>query len=322
MLEPRPVVILGAAGRDFHDFNTCFRGRPNVRVVAFTAAQIPDIAGRRYPASLAGEDYPEGIPIVAEERLEELIAKHDVEEVVFSYSDVSHEHVMHLASRALAAGASFSLLGPRRTQLRSQRPVVAVCAARTGCGKSQTARWIARRLVAAGKRVAAIRHPMPYGDLAAQAVQRFASYEDLERHACTIEEREEYEAYLEEGLTIYAGVDYARILAQAEQDADVVLWDGGNNDLPFLAADLHLTVVDPLRADHVERYHPGEANVRAADLLLINKVDQAEPAALEALREALARLNPAAALHEASSPVRLDDAAALAGKPVGVVDDG
>jgi predicted GTPase len=322
MMEPRRVVILGAAGRDFHDFNTCFRGRPNLRVLAFTAAQIPGIAGRRYPASLAGEGYPEGIPIIAEDRLEELIAAHDVEEVVFSYSDVSHEHVMHLASRALAAGASFSLLGPRRTQLHSKKPVVAVCAARTGCGKSQTARWIAQRLVDAGKRVAAIRHPMPYGDLAAQAVQRFADYEDLERHACTIEEREEYEAYLEAGLTIYAGVDYRQILTQAEQEADVVLWDGGNNDLPFLAADLHLTVVDPLRADHVERYHPGEANVRAAHVLLVNKADQAERPALEALRATLARLNPTATVLEAASPVRLDDAAAVAGKRVVVVDDG
>ena len=321
-MEPTRVVILGAAGRDFHNFNVVYRGDPRYHVVAFTAQQIPHIAGRRYPAELAGDGYPQGIPIHEEERLERLIADERVDVCVMAYSDVSHVDVMHLASRANAAGADFYLLGARRTMLRSRRPVVAVCASRTGAGKSQTTRAIARLLREAGRRVVALRHPMPYGDLAAQRVQRFASAEDLARHNVTIEEREEYEPHLASGSVVYAGVDYQAILTQAEAEADVVLWDGGNNDTSFLAADVYLTVVDPHRAGHELTYYPGETNLRLADAVLINKVDTADPQAVERVRANVRLANPRAAVLEAASPVRADAPDVLAGRRVLAVEDG
>ncbi|RMF71151.1 MAG: GTPase [Acidobacteria bacterium] len=318
----RRVIIVGAAGRDFHNFNVVYRDDPTRRVVAFTATQIPDIDGRVYPAALAGERYPDGIPILAEDDLEQLIAEHDVDEVVFAYSDVSHEHVMHLASRALAAGADYLLLGPKSTALRSSKPVVSVCAVRTGCGKSQTTRKVAAILKDAGLKVAAVRHPMPYGDLAKQRVQRFAELADLDRHECTIEEREEYEPHITSGTIVYAGVDYEAILREAEQEADVVLWDGGNNDLPFFVADLEIVVADPHRPGHEERYHPGEANVRRADVVLINKIDTADAGAVEQVRRNVQRLNPTARIIMGTSPVSVEDGAALAGRRVLVIEDG
>jgi predicted GTPase len=318
----RRVLILGAAGRDFHNFNTAFRNDPAHEVIAFTATQIPNIADRRYPPELAGSRYPNGIPILPEDDLERLIAEQGIDVVVFSYSDVSHEHVMHLASRALAAGADYWLLGPRSTALRSQVPVVSVCAARTGCGKSQTSRRVAQLLTESDQRVAVVRHPMPYGDLARQAVQRFATYEDLAKHDVTIEEREEYEPHLAAGRIVYAGVDYERILRSAEAEADVVIWDGGNNDLPFYQPDLHIVVVDPHRADHVRQYHPGEANVRMADLIVINKVDTADAADVARLRTAVTELNPRAKTMTARSPVRVDDGESIRGKRVLVIEDG
>lgn len=318
----RKVVILGAAGRDFHDFNLRFRSDPNSEVVAFTAAQIPNIEGRRYPPSLAGPLYPEGIPILPEDELEDIVRRRGVEEAVFSYSDLSHEEVMHLASRAIVAGADFRLLAAPSTQLRAARPVVAVCAVRTGCGKSQTARAAVAALQARGRRVVAVRHPMPYGDLAAQAVQRFARREDLARQRCTIEEREEYEPYIEAGAVVFAGVDYEAILTAAEAEADVIVWDGGNNDLPFFRPDLHIVVADALRPGHEARYHPGEANARAADAFIINKVDGAPAEDVEGLRASLRRLNPRASITEAASPVTLDDPEAVRGKRVLVVEDG
>ncbi|MDP9308490.1 MAG: GTPase, partial [Actinomycetota bacterium] len=271
------VVIVGAAGRDFHNFNLVYRDRGDYEVVAFTATQIPNIEGRVYPPALAGELYPNGIPIVAEDDLEALIAQHEADDVVFAYSDVTHEHVMHIGSRALAAGASFRLLSPKETMLTSTKPVVAVCAVRTGSGKSQTTRYVAELLRGAGKRVAVLRHPMPYGDLEKQAVQRFATYEDLEAADCTIEEREEYEPHLKEGNLVFAGVDYAAILEAAEREADVILWDGGNNDTPFIKPDLHIVVLDPHRPGHELRYHPGETNLRMANVCIVNKVDSAPP---------------------------------------------
>jgi predicted GTPase len=316
------VLILGAAGRDFHNFNTVFRGNPDYEVVAFTATQIPNITDRRYPRELAGPGYPKGIPIVPEDDLEQVIAAHDVEVVVFSYSDVSHEHVMHVASRALAAGADYWLLGPRHTALRSQVPVVAVCAARTGSGKSQTSRRVAEHLGGLGQRVVVVRHPMPYGDLARQAVQRFETYEDLARHDVTIEEREEYEPHLAARRIVYAGVDYERILRSAEAEADVVIWDGGNNDLPFYVPDLHIVVVDPHRADHVRKYHPGEANVRMADLIVINKVDTAEASEVGRLHTAVTELNPRAQVITARSPVTVDGGERIRNQRVLVIEDG
>jgi predicted GTPase len=316
------VVIMGAAGRDFHNFNVYFRDNPAYEVVAFTAAQIPHIAGRTYPPVLAGPRYPAGIPIRPEEELAALVAGQRVDEVVFAYSDIAHVEVMHRASVALAAGADFRLLWPRHTQLRSTRPVVAVCAVRTGAGKSPTTRRVLRILRGLGYRAVPVRHPMPYGDLPRQAVQRFASYADLEAHGCTIEEREEYEPLLEEGGVVYAGVDYERILRQAEQEADVIVWDGGNNDLPFFTPDLHIVVADPHRAGHEALYHPGEANARAADILVINKVDTAAPENIRALREGLRALNPRAVIVEAAMPVRVADPEALRGKRVLVVEDG
>jgi predicted GTPase len=321
-MEKRKVVIVGAAGRDFHNFNVVFRDDPSTQVVAFTAAQIPDIDGRVYPAALAGEHYPEGIPIVAEESLESVLREHDVDEVVFSYSDVSHEAVMHLASRALAAGADYRLLGPKATEIVSSKPVVSICAVRTGCGKSQTTRRVASFLHEQGLRVVAIRHPMPYGDLAAQRVQRFAELSDLDEHECTIEEREEYEPHITTGTIIYAGVDYEAILREAEKEADVILWDGGNNDLPFYKADVEIVVADPHRPGHELSYHPGEANARKAHVVIINKVDTADAEATETVRENVTAMNPDATIILGESPTTLEKDADLSGKKVLVVEDG
>jgi predicted GTPase len=315
------VVIMGAAGRDFHNFNVVYRDNPAVEVVAFTATQIPGIADRRYPAALAGTRYPQGIPIVPESELDQLIRDREVDTVVFAYSDVSHETVMHAASRALAGGADFMLLGPDRTMLRSRKPVVAIGAVRTGAGKSPTSRRVARALSEAGLRVVVVRHPMPYGDLTAQRVQRFATYEDLERHQTTIEEREEYEPHIDAGRIVYAGVDYAAILAQAEEEADVVIWDGGNNDLPFYAPDCLIVVADPLRPGHELHYHPGEANLRMADVIVVNKVDSATPEGLAMIRRDIAELNPAATVIEARSALTLVGGE-IAGRSVVVVEDG
>ena len=316
------VLIMGAAGRDFHNFNTYFRGNPSYEVVAFTATQIPNIAGRTYPPQLAGDLYPKGIPIHPEAQLAELIEAKSVDQVIFAYSDVSHLYVMHVASAVLAAGADFRLLGPKATQLESRKPVVSVCAARTGSGKSQTTRRVAAILKGLGYRVAAIRHPMPYGDLVAQAVQRFASLDDLDQQDCTIEEREEYEPHIEEGVIVFAGVDYERVLRQAEEEVDIILWDGGNNDLPFFKSDFQIVVVDPLRPGHELRYYPGETNVRVADVLVINKVDTASAEAVSEVRKNLLSLNPNATVVEAASPVSVDDPGAVQGKRVLVVEDG
>jgi predicted GTPase len=322
--RPLRIVIVGAAGRDFHDFNTAFRQDEGIEVVAFTATQIPNIDGRVYPAALAGPRYPGGIPIHPESELEELIRRHEIDDVVFSYSDVSHETVMHLASRALAAGAGFRLVNPRRTMLASSKPIVSVGAVRTGSGKSQTSRRVLSVLQndLGYERVVAVRHPMPYGNLAEQAVQRFASRADMERHHCTIEEREEYEPYVERGAVIFAGVDYEAILRQAEQEADVIIWDGGNNDLPFYRPDYHIVVVDPHRPGHELRYHPGEANVRLADAIVVNKIDTADPAGVDTVLNNVRRLNPRAAIVRGASPLFVDDAAAIQGKRVLVVEDG
>src|SRR5438270_1775852 len=287
-------VIAGAAGRDFHNFNLVYRGRDEYEVVAFTATQIPNIDGRVYPAALAGGLYPNGIPIVAEGELEAVIAQNEANEVVFSYSDVTHEHVMHLGSRALAAGASCRLLSPRETMLTSSKPVVAICAVRTGSGKSQTTRRVAELLRNDGKRVAVLRHPMPYGDLTKQVVQRFARYEDLDAADCTIEEREEYEPHLAEGNLVFAGIDYGAILDAAEQEADVVLWDGGNNDTPFVRPSVHVVVLDPHRPGHELRYHPGETNLRTADVCVVNKVDSATPEGVSAVLDSIRAHNPEA----------------------------
>jgi predicted GTPase len=317
------VVIVGAAGRDFHNFNVAFRGRDQVRVVAFTATQIPDIDGRVYPPELAGEGYPDGIPIVAEEELADLIRREEVDEVVFAYSDVTHEHVMHVGSRALAAGADYVLLGPRTSELRSSKPVVAICAVRTGSGKSQTTRHVAGVLRGAGKRVAVLRHPMPYGDLTKQAVQRFERYEDLDAADATIEEREEYEPHIAEGNIVFAGIDYAAILERAGQEADVIVWDGGNNDTPFIHPDLHIVVVDPHRPGHELRYHPGEQNLRMADVCVINKTDTAPPAGVEAVIESIREANPAAKIVRAASPFIVEqDTHEIAGKRVLAIEDG
>jgi predicted GTPase len=319
----RTIVIAGAAGRDFHNFNVAFRDRDDVRVVAFTAAQIPDIDGRVYPADLAGPRYPDGIPIVGENELEDLVLSDGVDEVVFAYSDVSHEHVMHVGSRALAAGADYRLMGPRSTELRSSKPVVAICAVRTGSGKSQTTRHVAGVLRDAGLRVAVLRHPMPYGDLTKQAVQRFERYEDLDEADCTIEEREEYEPHLAEGNLVFAGIDYAAILRRAEEEADVIIWDGGNNDTPFIAPDLHIVVCDPHRAGHERRYHPGEANLRMADVCVLNKLDSAPPEGVEAVLASIEELNPRAEIVRARSPFHVEgEADAIGGKRVLAVEDG
>ena len=316
------VIIMGAAGRDFHNFNAYFRGNEDYEVVAFTAAQIPNIEGRCYPAELSGELYPGGIPIHPEADLAKLIRELAVDEVVFAYSDVAHEYVMHKASEVLASGADFRLMGADTTMVESVRPMVSVCAVRTGSGKSQTTRRVCDVLQEMGKQVVVIRHPMPYGDLAAQAVQRFASYEDLDRHHCTIEEREEYEPHIDRGLVVYAGVDYEAILRQAEKEGEVIVWDGGNNDLPFYRPDLHIVVADPHRPDHGRRYHPGEANLWLADVVLINKVDTAGSDAVARVREDVYAVNPDATIVEAASPIFVADPSAIRGKRVLVIEDG
>ncbi|HSP33171.1 MAG TPA: cyclic 2,3-diphosphoglycerate synthase [Thermoanaerobaculia bacterium] len=321
-MQVRNVLILGAAGRDFHNFNVVYRDDPSYRVVAFTATQIPGIEGRVYPRSLAGPMYPNGIPIVPESELTNLIRDKHADLCVFSYSDVAYDYVMHLASRCVAAGADFSLLGADRTMLRSKVPVIAVTAVRTGAGKSQTTRYISRIVKKLNRRVVAIRHPMPYGDLARQAAQRFATYADLDKHECTIEEREEYEPHIDNGFVVYAGVDYEKILRQAETEADIILWDGGNNDLPFYLPSLHICVADPHRAGHESSYWPGEANFRRANLIIINKCDTAEEANIRAIEESAARLNPHATVVRAESPVTLDKPELVRGKRVLVVEDG
>lgn len=317
-----PTLLLGAAGRDFHVFNTVYRDDPTFRVVAFTATQIPGIAARRYPASLAGALYPDGIPIEDEASLEAFCREHGVRRVVFAYSDVTHAHVMHLASRALACGADFVLHGPDATMLASRRPVIAVSAVRTGCGKSQTARWVGARLARAGLRVAALRHPMPYGDLERERVQRFASRADLDAAQCTIEEREEYEAWVAASAVIFAGVDYAAIVAAAEREADVLVWDGGNNDFPFLRPDLHLVLVDALRPDQLTTHHPGEAVLRMADVVVVNKVDGARDADVQRLIRAVREIRPGVPVVRTASPPVLADPAAVRGRRVIVVEDG
>ncbi|GAB4548205.1 MAG: cyclic 2,3-diphosphoglycerate synthase [Anaerolineales bacterium] len=319
---PIKTLIMGAAGRDFHNFNTFFRGNKDYEVVAFTATQIPDIEGRVYPKELAGDLYPKGIPIHAEEELIDLIKKHGVQQVVFAYSDVPHEYVMHKASMVNAAGADFRLMGTKYTQVKSTKPVVSVCAVRTGSGKSQTTRRVSLILREMGYKVAAIRHPMPYGNLVAQEVQRYANYDDLDEYQCTIEEREEYEPHLDNGVIVYAGVDYEKILRKAEQEVDIILWDGGNNDFPFYVPDLQIVVADPHRSGHESRYYPGESNVRMADVIVINKVDTADAENVIQLREALRKLNPNAVQIEAASPLFVDDPEAIRGKRVLVVEDG
>lgn len=316
------MIILGAAGRDFSVFNYFYRNNSDYEVVAFTATQIPDIAGRKYPAELAGELYPEGIPIFPEEELSELIKKHKVDEVVFAYSDVPHEYVMHKAAEANAAGADFLVSGKQKSMIKSTKPVIAVCATRTGCGKSQTSRRVYKILQSLGKKVVAIRHPMPYGDLAKQAVQRFATYEDMKKHECTIEEMEEYESYVNDGLVIYAGVDYEAILREAEKEADIILWDGGNNDTPFYEPDLHITVFDPLRAGHELKYYPGETNARMCSIAVINKEDSAKKEDIETVKANIKQLNPSAKIIDAESKLIIENEEAVKGKKVLVVEDG
>ncbi|MBI2964117.1 MAG: GTPase [Deltaproteobacteria bacterium] len=316
------VVILGAAGRDFHDFNVQYRHDPTVTVVAFTAAQIPGIDARRYPPSLAGPLYPDGVAIEPEDRLEAICARENVTQVVFAYSDVSHAHVMHLASRSLAAGADFLLLGPRSTMIESPIPVIAICATRTGCGKSQIARWLGRRLREQGVRVAVLRHPMPYGDLERQRAQCFAAREDLARADCTLEEREEYEPHLAAGNVVFAGVDYAEIVRQAARRAELIVWDGGNNDFPFVRPDLAVAVVDALRPGQADAYHPGETVLRMAGVVVVNKVDAASSADVLRVIDEVRAVNPGAILVHAASPVRLDDPPAVRGRRVLVVEDG
>jgi len=313
---------MGAAGRDFHNFNMVYRGDADSEVIAFTATQIPQIAGRRYPPALAGPRYPEGIPIVDETELETLCRQHGIDQVVFAYSDVGYARVMHEASIALAAGADFVLLGPKRTMLRAKVPVIATSAVRTGCGKSQTTRWLARLLKQRGLRVAVIRHPMPYGDLERQAVQRFSSRADLDAAHCTVEEREEYEPHLALGNVVYAGVDYAEIVARAGAEADVILWDGGNNDFPFIRPDLHLVLVDPLRPGNETTHHPGEAVLRMADIVVIAKANSASDADIQCVTENARNINTTAPIVRGASPVRLDDPEAVRGKRVLVVEDG
>ena len=319
---PRRVLILGAAGRDFHNFNTVFRADPGVEVVAFTATQIPGVDDRHYPTELAGPHYPTGIPIRPEADMERLIDEFDVDEAVFAYSDVTHEYVMHLASRVLAAGADFTLLSPERTQLSSSKPVIAIMAVRTGAGKSPVSRWLSRRLRESGLRVAVVRHPMPYGDLKFEKVQRFASESDLVAAECTVEEREEYEPHIAFGNVVFAGVDYEAILAEAEKEADLIVWDGGNNDFSFYRPDLSITVTDALRPEHLTSHHPGETTLRIADIVIVNKVDAADPAVVDAMVAEIGRINPRATLVKAASPVKLEDPDAVRGKLVLAIDDG
>jgi predicted GTPase len=321
-MTARRVVILGAAGRDFHNFNTVYRDNPDFQVVAFTATQIPDIAGRRYPAELAGKLYPQGIPIFDESELVAVIEREKPDVAVFSYSDVLHTTVMHLASLCIAHGVDFELLGADKTMIKSKVPVIAITAVRTGAGKSQTTRYISHILKSLGKKVVAIRHPMPYGDLAAQACQRFAEYSDLDKHKCTIEEREEYEPHIDNGFVIYSGVDYEQIVRSAEQEADVILWDGGNNDLPFYACDLHIVIADPLRSGHEMLYHPGEANFRRAHVIVINKCDSAKEEDIKAIEENARKVNPTAVVIRANSPVTCAKPEMIKDKQVLVIEDG
>jgi predicted GTPase len=316
------ILIMGAAGRDFHNFNTVFRDNDAYEVVAFTATQIPNIEGRAYPPELAGSLYPRGIPIFPEEQLVDLILEYDIDQVVFAYSDVSHQYVMHKASVVLAAGPDFRLMGTKRTMVESRRPVVAVCAVRTGAGKSQTTRHVCDALQKMGHKVVAIRHPMPYGDLVAQKVQRFADYSDLDKYECTIEEREEYEPHIDRGVVVYAGVDYGAILREAENEAGIIVWDGGNNDLPFFKPDLHIVVADPHRAGHELSYYPGESNLRAADVVVLNKIDTADLANIATVRENVRNANPTAIMVEAASPIFVENPDAIPGKRVLVVEDG
>ncbi len=319
---PKKVIIMGAAGRDFHNFNCVYRHNRSFEVVAFTATQIPDIAGRKYPAALAGKLYPKGIPIRVEDDLEKLITKHDVDLVAFSYSDVPYEYLMHQASRVQKMGADFILLGPKQTMIKSKKPLVAICAVRTGCGKSQTTRRVCDVLRDQGLKVVAIRHPMPYGNLVKQACQRFGELADLDKHKCTIEEREEYEPHIMAGNVIYAGVDYGMILKEAEKEADVIVWDGGNNDTSFYQADLYITVADPHRAGHELTYYPGETNLRLADVVILNKVVTAPPEGILEVRRNVAEYNPKATVIEAASPISVEDPSIIRGKRVLVVEDG
>lgn len=321
-MQPQRVAIMGAAGRDFHNFNVYFRDNDAYQVVAFTATQIPNIEGRTYPAELAGDKYPDGIPILSEDQLPNLIADREVVQVVFAYSDVPHEYVMHKASIALASGADFRLMGPSTTQISSHKPVLSIGAVRTGSGKSQTSRRVAEILRSLGFKVAVIRHPMPYGDLTRQVAQRFASYDDLDKYDCTIEEREEYEPHLDRGSIVFAGVDYEKILRMAEEEAEVILWDGGNNDLPFFKSDLHIVLVDPHRPGHELSYHPGEANLRMADIVVINKVDTADGDSVRLVRQNVQLANPGAQIVEAASPIYVPDPQAIRGARVLAVEDG
>ena len=316
------VIIMGAAGRDFHNFNTYYRNNDLYQVVAFTATQIPNIEGRLYPPELAGELYPEGIPIHDEGELINLIQSNHVDEVVFSYSDIQHEDVMHLGSMVNAAGPDFKMMGMTHTAIKSTKPVIGICAVRTGCGKSQTTRRVSEIFKNAGKKVAVIRHPMPYGDLGIQAVQRFSSLDDLKKHNCTIEEMEEYEPHINRGTIVYAGVDYEAIIRKAEQEADIILWDGGNNDMPFYKTDLLLVVADPHRSGHETQYYPGETNLRLADVVIINKIRTADPGNVEKLRSSISQVNPKATVVDAASPVTVEDPDVIAGKRVLVVEDG
>ena len=321
-MQRERILILGAAGRDFHNFNVYFRDNEAFEVVGFTATQIPNIEGRQYPAVLAGKLYPKGLPIFPEQDLEKIVKDQRVDRVIMAYSDTSHETVMHLGSRVIAAGADYTLMGTRRTMVASSKPVIAVCAVRTGCGKSQTSRYITRLLQKAGKKVVAVRHPMPYGDLAKQAVQRFATYEDLAQHECTIEEREEYESHIKSGTVVYAGVDYEAILRQAEKEADVVIWDGGNNDVPFFKPDLWITVADPLRPGHEMGFHPGEANFRAADVIVVNKANTAKAEDIEKVVANAAAVNPQAIVIRGASEVVCEKPELIRGKKVLIVEDG
>jgi len=316
------VIIMGAAGRDFHNFNVYFRDNDAYEVVAFTATQIPGIEGRMYPPELAGKNYSKGVPIYPEEELTRLIREFDVDQVIFAYSDVSHEYVMHKASIALANGADFRLMGPKTTMLKAKVPVISVGAVRTGSGKSQTSRQVAKILKGKGLNVVVIRHPMPYGDLRKQVCQRFATYDDLDRYECTIEEREEYEPHIDNGIVVYAGVDYEKILREAEKEADIIVWDGGNNDIPFYKPDLHIVVADPHRAGHEITYHPGEANIRMANVVIINKVDTADSKNVNLVKENIRKVNPNAIILEASSPITADKPELIKGKRVLVIEDG
>lgn len=321
-MEPKKVVIMGAAGRDFHNFNVYYRNNPDYKVVAFTATQIPDIHGRKYPAELAGNLYPDGIPIYSENELEKIIKEDKVDEVVFAYSDVSHNYVMHTASRTQSVGANFILLGPNSTMIKSEKPVVSVCAVRTGSGKSQTSRRVSKILIELGKKVVVIRHPMPYGDLVKQRCQRFENYDDLDRYECTFEEREEYEPHIERGIVVFAGVDYGEILKRAEKEAEIILWDGGNNDFPFYFPDLHIVVADPHRPGHEILYHPGETNLRMADVVVINKIDTAASDKIINVQENIKSVNPKAKVVFAESPISINRPELIRNKRALVIEDG